>query len=115
MNWKLKKIAFSSCEDLTSIVFTDSILDTEEYANVVRNALKEANGNAEILFQNIGTTAVAKERTKIFKDGCLIEIGIGVGICSIIYGGYNYCKNKMNCTKPENPRLVLHHTDLPQK
>ena len=64
--------------------------------NVVRNALKEANGIAEILFQNIGATAVAKERPKIFKDGCLTGIGIGVGICSIIYGGYNYCKNKMN-------------------
>lgn len=55
--------------------------------NVVRNALKEANGNAEILFQNIETTAVAKESPKIFKDGRLTGIGIGVGICSIIYVG----------------------------
>lgn len=28
----INKRAFSSCEDLTSIVFTDSILETEEYA-----------------------------------------------------------------------------------
>ena len=55
--------------------------------NVVRNALKEANGNTKILFQNIGATAVAKERPKIFKDGCLTGIDIGVGICSIISTG----------------------------
>ncbi len=67
--------------------------------NVVRNALKEANGNADILFQNIGTTAVAKEKPKIFKDGCLVGIGIGVGICSIMYGGYNYYKNKKHAKK----------------
>jgi len=75
--------------------------------NVVRNALKEANGIAEILFQNIGATAVAKERPKIFKDGCLTGIGIGVGICSIIYGGYNYCKNKMNEKKALNAEPKL--------
>ena len=75
--------------------------------NVVRNALKEANGNAETLFQNIGSTAVAKERPKIFKDGCLTGIGIGVGICAIIYGGYSYCKNKMNEKKALNAEPKL--------
>ena len=29
---KIEKSAFSSCEDLTSVVFTDSTLETEEYA-----------------------------------------------------------------------------------
>lgn len=75
--------------------------------NVVRNALKETNGNAEILFQNIGSTAVAKERPQIFKDGCLTGIGIGVGICSIIYVGYSYCKNKINEKKALNAEPKL--------
>lgn len=75
--------------------------------NVVRNALKEANGNAEILFQNIGSAAVAKERPKIYKDGYLTGIGIGVGICSIIYGGYSYCKNKKNEKKALNAEPKL--------
>lgn len=64
--------------------------------NVVRNALKETNGNAKILFQNIGAATVAKESPRIFKDGCLTGIGIGVGICSVIYVGYRYYKNKKN-------------------
>ncbi len=66
--------------------------------NDMRNALKEVNGNVEILFKNIGDAAVAKERPEIFNEGCRkgfgIGVSIGVGICSIIYGGYNYYKNK---------------------
>ncbi len=64
--------------------------------NVVRNALKEANGNADILYQEIGDTAVAKAKPQIFKDGCLTGTGIGLGIGFIIFGGYSYYKNKKN-------------------
>lgn len=42
-----------------------------------------------------------------FFSGCLTGVGIGVGICSIIYGGYNYCKNKMNEKKALNAEPKL--------
>lgn len=68
--------------------------------NDMRNALKEVNGNVETLFKNIGDAAVAKERPEIFNEGYQkgfgIGVSIGVGICSIMYGGYSYYKNKKN-------------------
>mgnify|MGYP006883339591 CR=1 FL=1 len=82
-------------------------LDNLGNYNIVRNALKEADGNAENLFKKIGDTAVAEASPEIFKDGCLTGIGIGVGICSVIYAGYSYYKNKKNEKKALNAELKL--------
>lgn len=67
--------------------------------NAARNALKEADGNIETLYKNIGDAAVAEARPHIFKEGCLTGLGIGVGICAAIYGGYKYYKYKKDKKK----------------
>lgn len=63
--------------------------------NVVINDLKEADGNVEILYKNIKNTAVAKEKPRIFKEGCLT----GTVICAAIYGVCKYYKYKKDKKK----------------
>ena len=67
--------------------------------NVVRNDLKDNDGNADILYQKIGAAAVAKERPKIFKAGFKAGGLTVIGIIGIVMGSYSiisHCKNKKN-------------------
>lgn len=71
--------------------------------NIVRNDLKEADGNVETLYKNIEAVFIAKARPQIYKEGCWTGFGIGagagVGICAAIYGGYKYYKYKKDKKK----------------
>lgn len=71
--------------------------------NKVRIDLQTVGGRLESLYKNVGETAVAKAAPKLLLKGCLIGMGITVGIFGAAYGGYKgYCLLKDRKQKIKN-------------
>ena len=71
--------------------------------NIVREALQAVGGSKEILFKNIGDTAVIKATPKILLKGVVIGSAITVGVIGFSYLGYKgYRLLKVRKQKIEN-------------
>ena len=70
------------------------------YYNEVREALQAAGGKKEILYKEIGDTAVAKASPKIFIEGGLITAGL-ICVSFLVHKGYSFMKDRKQKIKNE--------------
>lgn len=112
---KIEKSAFSSCEDLTSIVFTDSILETEEYAFYSCGDMAKVEiTNCSLIFddrtfqysslESLTITGSKVDMGDSVFSSCEDLVTVSIDCDSVILGEYAFysCEDLINVTICDN-------------